>query len=78
MKTEELENGQLAYRDTEGDLMILPMDEDDVRNAFIRRLTLEHFGDRDIDELLEKFKQAAKDAKSGDNIDKDGDLKKND
>ena len=72
MKIDELEDGQIAYRDTEGDLMILPMDDDDVRNAFIRRLTLEHFGDRDIDELLEKFKQAAKDAKSGDFIDKEG------
>jgi hypothetical protein len=62
---EELENGQLAYRDQEGSLLILPMDDEEVRDAFIRRLMSEYVEERDLNELLERFKQSAKDVVDG-------------
>lgn len=65
MNIEELENGQLAYRDQEGSLLILPMDDEEVRDAFIRRLMSEYVEERDLNELLERFKQSAKDVVDG-------------
>lgn len=61
----DLEDGQLAYRDSEGNLMILPMDDQDVRDAFVRRLMNEYVEDREVDELLERFVQSAEDARKG-------------
>jgi len=58
---QDLDKGQIAYRDIDGSLMILPVDNQDVRDAFIRRLMLEYVEDRNLDELLERFKQAGQD-----------------
>jgi len=62
---EELDKGQLAYRDTDGNLIILPMNDQGIREAFIARLTQEFVEDRSADELLERFKQACQDASNG-------------
>lgn len=58
----QLDKGQLAYRDSDGNLMILPVDDDDIRQAFIGRLASEYIEDRELDKLLERFEQSAKDA----------------
>lgn len=62
----ELNNSQLAYRDSEGNLVILPMDDQDVRDAFIRRLMNEYVEDRDLDDLIERFAQSGRDIVNGD------------
>jgi len=63
---EELDKGQLAYRDLDGNPMILPMKNQGVREAFIAHLTQEFVENRSADELLERFKQACKDVRNGD------------
>lgn len=60
-KLSELDKGQIAYRDSDGHLMILPVDNENVRSAFITRLMNEYFDDRNLNQLLEDFKQAGKD-----------------
>lgn len=64
-KFSELENGQLAYRDMDGNLMILPMDNRDVRSAFIRRLITDYVENRKLDELLTRFAESAEDVEKG-------------
>lgn len=57
----ELDKGQLKYKDLDGHTMILPMQDKEIREAFIRRL-MDEFSDRDVEELLDRFKQASEDA----------------
>lgn len=61
----QLDEGQLAYRDSDGNLMVLPMNDQDVRDAFIRRLMKEYVEDRELDELVERFAQSGKDIVEG-------------
>jgi len=65
-RLDELDKGQIAYRDNEGQLMILPANDQDVRDAFIKRLMVEHIQDKDLDQLLKDFKQAYEDVRNGD------------
>lgn len=62
---DQLNKGQLAYRDLDGDMIILDMQDQGIREAFITRLTQEHLEDRDAEQLIEKFKQAYQQARDG-------------
>lgn len=62
---EDLEKGQLAYRDMDGNLIILPMQDQSIREAFIARITQEFIEDREPEELLDQFKQSLEDAVEG-------------
>ena len=64
-KIDELDEGQMAYRDTDGHLIILPLDDMEIREAFVTRLYQEFVDNRDVDKLLERFRQSALDAAQG-------------
>jgi len=62
---DRLSKGQLAYRDMDGDMIILDMQDEGIREAFINRLTQEHIEDRDAEQLIERFKQSYQQARDG-------------
>ena len=59
-QTRNLEKGQLAYRNQSGSLMILPVNDEDVRDAFITYLMHDYVEERSIEELENRLKQAGK------------------
>jgi hypothetical protein len=49
----------------DGNMIILDMQDQGIREAFITRLTQEHIEDRDAEQLIERFKQSYQQARDG-------------
>lgn len=61
MKLEQLDKGQIAYRDMDGNLTVLPMQDETVRERFITWLIHDHVEERSIEELKQDLRQAGED-----------------